>query len=144
MANKAKSDFLANMSHEIRTPMNGILGMLDLTLHTPLSPVQLEYLNTIRQEADGLLRLLNDILDFSKIEAGKLELESIRFGLRDVLGDTIQGLGERAAKKGLELVARIAPDVPDALVGDPGRLRQILVNLIGNAIKFTPRGRNFP
>jgi signal transduction histidine kinase len=111
MANKAKSEFLANMSHEIRTPMNGILGMLDLTLHTPLSPVQQEYLNTIRQEADGLLRLLNDILDFSKIEAGKLELESIRFGLRDILGDTIQGLGERAAKKGLELVARIAPAV---------------------------------
>mgnify|MGYP003288338967 CR=1 FL=1 len=139
-ASQAKSQFLANMSHDIRTPMNGILGMVDLALDTELTAEQREYLNDVKGSADSLLRLLNDILDFAKIEARKLDLEPLEFRLRDTIGVTMKTLAVRAYSKGLELACRIAPDVPDAVVGDPSRLRQILVNLVGNAIKFTERG----
>ncbi len=139
-ANRAKRDFLAVMSHEIRTPMNGIIGMTELALNTALTDTQREYLDMVRSSGETLLELLNDILDFSKIEAGRLELERTDFELRDLLGDTMQALGVRAHQRGLELALQIRPDVPDALTGDPHRLRQIIVNLVGNALKFTEQG----
>jgi two-component system sensor histidine kinase/response regulator len=139
-ASRAKSEFVASMSHEIRTPMNGIIWMTALALETNLSAEQREYIETVKKSADSLLTIINDILDFSKIEAGKLDLESIEFDLRDSLEETVKTFAVRAEQKGLELLCDVRPEVPERVVGDPTRLRQIVVNLLTNAVKFTERG----
>jgi signal transduction histidine kinase len=140
-ASRAKSEFVANMSHEIRTPMNGVLGSAELLLATELSPRQHKLVEMVKRSALSLLAVINDVLDFSKVEAGRLELEAIDLDLRDVVEDTLELLAGTAHGKGLELVGFIAPDLDTHVRGDAGRLRQILTNLVGNAIKFTERGQ---
>jgi PAS domain S-box-containing protein len=140
-ANHAKSEFLANMSHEIRTPMNGIIGMTELALDTTLTAYQADCLNTVRISAESLMTILNDVLDFSKIESRKLTLEAVPFVLADVIGEALKPLGVSARQKGIKLVCDVAPDLPASVVGDPVRLKQVVINLIGNAIKFTDQGQ---